>query len=117
MYDYTAYDFSDVTMRDNVIADSLLCRRRQKGEKGWDPYYLDIDMKEGYVLYRNGDPEIMEEFKQNVLLRGDPGFVDLKNQDFRLREDSRAYTLGFKAIPVEKIGLFRDAYRTHIPAH
>ena len=50
VYDYNAFDFSIVTMRDNVIADSLICRRLLKDYKGWDPYYLDIDTKDGYVL-------------------------------------------------------------------
>jgi parallel beta-helix repeat protein len=41
-----------------------------------------------------------------------PGFVDLAGKDFRLREDSPAIKLGFKRIPMEKIGLYSDEYRT-----
>lgn len=39
----------------------------------------------------------------------DPGFVNLEQGDFRLRKDSSVfqYNPGFKAIPVEKIGLWR----------
>ncbi len=33
---------------------------------------LDIDQKDGYVLYKMGDPEITEEFKHNTFLRTDP---------------------------------------------
>lgn len=41
-----------------------------------------------------------------------PGFVDLAHKNFQLREDSPAYKLGFKRIPMEKIGLYSDQYRT-----
>ncbi|MCC6444225.1 MAG: right-handed parallel beta-helix repeat-containing protein [Armatimonadetes bacterium] len=48
---------------------------------------------------------------KNNLTDGDPGFVDASIQDFRLKKDSPAWKLGFKAIPVEKIGLLKDKYR------
>ena len=35
----------------------------------------------------------------------DPLFTDPENGDYTLRDDSPAYGLGFKRIPVEKIGL------------
>lgn len=37
----------------------------------------------------------------------DPLFVDMKKGDFRLRPDSPAFKIGFKQIPLEKIGLVR----------
>ena len=37
-----------------------------------------------------------------------PGFVDKANMNFQLRDDSRAYKLGFKRIPMEKIGLLEN---------
>ncbi len=42
----------------------------------------------------------------------EPGFVDLAHKNFQLHEDSPAYRLGFKRIPLEKIGLYSDEYRT-----
>lgn len=42
-------------------------------------------------------------FDRNSLI-GEPLFVDAKNGDFRLRPDSPAFRLGFKPIPVERIG-------------
>jgi hypothetical protein len=113
IYDYTAFDFSVVTMKDNVIADPIICRRRKKDERGWDPYYLNIDTKEGYDIYSAGDVQIMGEFKQNMFLDRDPGFVDLSKHDVRLRDDSPAFLLGFQQIPVDKIGLRRD--RSSLP--
>jgi hypothetical protein len=115
IYDANSFDFSIVTMKDNVIADTFICRRLQKDYKGWDPYYLDIDKKDGYVLYRNTDKEIREEFKGNTFITGDPGFENLKRHDFRLKSSSPAYALGFKPIPFNKIGLEKDEYRQTLP--
>lgn len=41
----------------------------------------------------------------------DPGFVDLLGGDLRLRDDSPAWKLGFKRIPMEEIGMRNDEYR------
>jgi len=35
----------------------------------------------------------------------DPLFVDAEKGDFRLKPDSPAFKLGFKFIPIERIGL------------
>ncbi|MFH0991372.1 MAG: right-handed parallel beta-helix repeat-containing protein [bacterium] len=114
IYDYSAFDFSVVTMKDNLVADSAICRRRPKDAKGWDPYYLDIDGKEGYVLLSRNDKEVAKEFPGNSFIPGDPGFVDVRKEDFRLGEDSPAFKLGFKQIPVEQIGLIQDEFRTSV---
>ena len=114
IYDYNSFDFSMVTMKDNLIADSLLCRRQDKNQKGWDPYYLDIDRKDGYVLYTNADRSIKEEFGGNTFISGDPGFENLQRHDFRLKKSSAAYALGFKPIPFEKIGLLVDSFRSSL---
>ena len=50
-------------------------------------------------------------FEDN-LVDTDPHFVDLETQDFRLRTDSPAFALGIKRIPVQKIGLYADEYRS-----
>ena len=99
---YDGMDFSIVTVKDNLIADPELCR------------WLRKDAKD-FVTYKFGDPEIMGELAGDMLINADPGFVDLKNRDFRLRDDSPAFKLGFKPIPFDKIGLFRDDYRTALP--
>ena len=49
-------------------------------------------------------------FKDNMV-DADPGFVDFAGEDFRLRDDSPAFKLGFKRIPMEEIGLQKDEYR------
>ena len=48
-------------------------------------------------------------------LEGDPLFVDADKQDFRLRPESPAWQIGFKPIPVEKIGLYQDEFRASWP--
>lgn len=45
----------------------------------------------------------------------DPRFVDPEHDDYRLRPDSPAFALGFKAIPVEKIGPQRNPDRATWP--
>ena len=52
---------------------------------------------------------------QYNLLDLDPGFVDEKAGDFRLKDDSPAFKVGFQPIPVEKIGLYQDATRASWP--
>lgn len=45
----------------------------------------------------------------------DPLFVDPEHSDFRLKQDSPAFTLGFKPIPVDKIGPYQDELRASWP--
>ena len=115
IYDYNAFDFSNVTIRDNVIADTALCRRLPRNYAGWDPYYLDIDGKDGYVLLTSSDDKAREELRGNTFVRGNPGFVNPGKKDFRLKNTSQAFGLGFRPIPVDSIGLVKDAYRRRVP--
>ena len=48
-------------------------------------------------------------------LVADPRFVDPDKDDYRLKADSPAFQLGFKPIPVEKIGPYPDADRASWP--
>ena len=52
----------------------------------------------------------------NNLVSLDPGFVDAENGNYQLRKDSPAWKLGFQPIPLEKIGLQNDEYRSALPA-
>lgn len=115
LYDYYAYDFSVVTMKANLIACPDICKRLRQAPERWDPYYLNLDNEDGYAIYKFGDQRIMEEFRENMITNSDPGFIDLKNGNLQLREDSPAFELGFKRIPFEKIGLYTDEYRKTLP--
>ena len=61
--------------------------------------------------------KIIELFEEhgNIVINTDSGFVDVKNGNLRLKEDSSAHKLGFKHIPMEKIGLYVDEYRKTLP--
>lgn len=64
-------------------------------------------------LLNNLTEDILE--MRDNLTEGDPGFVDPANGNFQLRDDSPAYKLGFKRIPMDKIGLYVDKYRPTLP--
>ncbi len=52
---------------------------------------------------------------QDNLLNADPLFVDAKGLNFQLREDSPAWKLGFRRIPIELIGPYKDGRRASWP--
>ena len=54
---------------------------------------------------------------QDNLIDEDPHFVDAANLNFNLRPDSPALTLGFKPLPLNKIGLYQSAARASWPVH
>jgi hypothetical protein len=45
----------------------------------------------------------------------DPLFVDTDKEDYRLRDDSPAFKIGFEQIPVDKIGPYKDELRASWP--
>jgi len=74
------------------------------------------------LFYTAGNPEfsgsfirkLQEEGTNRHSISADPLFVDLDHQDFRLKQDSPAFKLGFKQIDIENIGLtddFPERYR------
>jgi len=52
---------------------------------------------------------------ENNMVDRDPLFVDVANMDFRLKQDSPSYRMGFQPIPFEKIGLVKHANRASWP--
>jgi hypothetical protein len=101
---YDGLDFGQVSVKDNVIADPVLCTWLKKGANEFSTHAF-------------GDPEITAILEQhgNTVMDGDPGFADAANGDYSLNSDSPALAKGFKAIPFDKIGLFTDEYRTSLP--
>ncbi len=57
-------------------------------------------------------------FGKNLAYDTEPGFADLNRLDFRLTSDSPVFQQlpGFKAIPLDRIGLSLDKYRTELPS-
>jgi len=92
-------------VENNVIADPIVFEGSPAG-----------DGKS--ASYRNDNAEIQEILGRsgNVVVSGDPGFVDAARGDLRLKPDSPAWKLGFERIPVEKMGLRLDEYRRALPA-
>ncbi len=62
-------------------------------------------------------PEIARKLAtiKDNLVDAEPGFVAPARMDFQLADDSPAYKLGFKRIPIEKIGLVKDEFRKSVP--
>jgi hypothetical protein len=86
---------------------------------------LDLSAGEGTVWVddvRLVEVESLDEW-QSLQARGfdrnslvaDPLFVAPEKDDWRLKPDSPAFKLGFKAIPIEKIGPHEDALRASWP--
>jgi hypothetical protein len=62
----------------------------------------------------NKDAEPFIEYEDN-LSDTDPLFVDMEKHDYRLKPDSPALELGFKQVPLEKMGLFESPLRASWP--
>ena len=71
----------------------------------------NICVGEKWLTIRWGATKEMVTVRDN-LIEGDPHFVDAANGDFRLKDDSPAYKLGFKRIPFEQIGLVKEKNRS-----
>jgi hypothetical protein len=68
----------------------------------------NICVGEKWLTIRWGATKEMVTIQDN-LVEADPCFVDAESGDFRLKDDSPAFKLGFKRIPLEKIGLVKEA--------
>ncbi len=81
---------------------------------------VDCRVPWSYSVIANGkvakapDGPVLEK---NRSYTGDPGFVDMARLNFALKPGSQVLKdlPSFKPIPVEKIGLFKDEYRTSLP--
>jgi hypothetical protein len=58
-----------------------------------------------------------QAFADQHSIAADPLFVDALRRDFRLKPSSPALTLGFKPIPIDQIGPYRDDARASWPIH
>jgi len=63
---------------------------------------------------RDGLTEEVVQVKDN-LVNIDPHFVGADKQNFQLKDDSPAWKLGFRRIPIEKIGPYKDELRATWP--
>ena len=89
--------------------------------KEWQAMRSRDNMLEGNLIV--GGPENPIELlggkhaqmdgKNNWVTKEDPGFVDMKNKNFNLKPDAKAFQMipGFEPIPFDKMGTYKDAYR------
>jgi hypothetical protein len=63
-----------------------------------------------------GNRSHLDLMENGVFADQDPGFVDAAGGDYRLKPDAALFaTVGFRPIPVEEIGLYKDTYRASWP--
>jgi hypothetical protein len=82
------------------------------------------NVMEGNVIWRNSEVlRLMADYAQceemnNVVVDGDPGFVDARSMNFALRDDSIVYRKlpGFPKIPFGEIGPREDGLRRGEPS-
>jgi len=75
------------------------------------------------VLHASGPMRLADEVVEfgtvadNPTIEEDPGFRDAAEMDFRLRDDAVLLKKlpEFQRLPLEKIGLYQDEYRTKLP--
>lgn len=116
VYDFYAFDFHRaITMRDNLVADAGFMRRRARPEKTLDPYYLNIDGKEGYTLLRTDGEETRREFPGNELTTEAPGTFDPETRRFTARDLAALAKIGFRPLPLAQMGLQVDRWRRTLP--
>ncbi|PTY08385.1 hypothetical protein DB347_02040 [Opitutaceae bacterium EW11] len=118
VYDFFAFDFSRaVAMRDNLVADRGLLRRRAKSDGQKDPYYLNIDAKEGYVLIANGTAEAEQALPGNRLRTVPPATFNPSTLALTFTDSGALGTFHFRPLPVSRIGLQVDDWRPVVPPH
>ncbi len=116
VYDFYAFDFPrTITMQANLVADSGFMRRRAQPEKTMDPYYLNIDGKEGYTLLPTDSDETRREFPGNELSPQAPGSFDPLLLQFTASDPAALARIGFTPLPFAQMGLQRDAWRLTLP--
>ena len=72
----------------------------------------NISWKSDWIDIRhNVNPKMVA--LQNNFIDEDPHFINEAQADFRLQENSPVYEIGFKPIPVDKIGMYKDDFRLH----
>lgn len=69
------------------------------------------------IVYKCGafNDRGMQDMRGN-LVEQDPLFVDAEKGNFQLKDDSPAFKLGFKRIPINRIGLIDDETPASLPA-
>jgi hypothetical protein len=108
IYDYQTFSLNILTLRQNVSADTVILRRWIPGQKGWDPYYLNIDLVEGYDALRRGDPVLDTVLPGNTFTNVKPFLFDPEHRKIVVPPDSPVWKTGFREIPFAEMGLLHN---------
>lgn len=73
----------------------------------------NVDLREAVLMDEWEAWQALGMDRNSVI--ADPLFMDAARDDYRLRPESPAFTLGFTPIPTEKIGCYPDALRASWP--
>ncbi len=77
-------------------------------------FYNNVIVDEPLIISKHDlDTSIFEVYHNNYQTKEDPGFVNMEEENFALKDNSVVFEKipGFKAIPFDEIGLFNDKYR------
>ncbi len=108
IYDFQTFNLNILTLRQNVSADTVILRRWKPGQKGWDPYYLNIDLVEGYDALRRGDPVLDTVLPGNTFTKEKPFLFDPEHRKIVVPPDSPVWKTGFEEIPFAEMGLLHN---------
>ncbi len=105
IYDFNAFDVTISTIRGNVSADPTVLRRWKPGQTGWDPYYLNIDLEEGYDALKRTDPAVKTVFPSDAFVQTPPFEFDPVHRILNIPKGSPVWMKGFEPIPFAAMGL------------
>ena len=90
----------------NVVERNIFWRGKGEWCEKYGPDERIRKSADWWCTLTYGKPGFAEQNSfTNNLVNVDPRFVDPEHGDFRLREDSPAFKIGFAPIPMEKIGI------------
>ena len=102
-----------------IITNELYLKRYPKiatmlDEPGINYVWRNIFYRTGRDI--SGNRAALDQLANGVFSDQDPGFVNAAKGDLRLKPGAPVFnTIGFRPIPVEEIGLYRDQWRTTLP--
>ncbi len=101
----------DITKPPHSVRYPDLARMTENPDRNFIWRNLAVNCKR-FTLRDSGTNELMD----NCVFNGDAGFVDLAKRDLTLPPDSPVYDrLGFRPIPFDEIGLYKDKNRATWP--
>jgi hypothetical protein len=104
------YQMFDVPFDHNIIDQNLIFHGGQVFQVSCSG---DVGTHKGPELLHPADINALGLDQHSIV--ADPEFVDAAHDDYRLQPDSPAYQLGFKDIPISKIGPYQDERRASWP--